>query len=92
MLQTTSLHAPKVAPESIPTLCGQAHLMQELSLLLYITHIFFLLSGLLNLLQLILLLFILLVLCDLLHQLLLLPKYLIPLNFNPIQVRELGQP
>jgi hypothetical protein len=84
MLQTTSLHASKVAPESIPTLSGQAHLMQELSLLLYITHILFLLSGLLNLLQLILLLFILLVLCNLLHQLLLLPKYLIPLNFNPI--------
>ena len=54
MLQTTSLHAPKVAPQSVPAFSGsQAHLMKELSLLLYITHIFFLLSGLFNLLQLI---------------------------------------
>jgi uncharacterized membrane protein len=88
MLLTTSMHASKVAPKSIPALsCSQAHLVQELSLLIlllmYITHIFFLLCRLLNLLQLILL-FILLVLCDLLHQLLLLPKYLIPLDFDPI--------
>jgi sterol desaturase/sphingolipid hydroxylase (fatty acid hydroxylase superfamily) len=92
MLKTTSLHALKMAPKSVPALSGsQAHLVEELSLLLYITHILFLLCGLLNLLQLILL-FILLILCDLLHQLLLLPKYLIPLDFNSVEIGELGQP
>jgi hypothetical protein len=54
MLQTTSLHAPEVAPQSVAAFSGsQTHFMQELSLLLYITHILFLLSGLFNLLQLI---------------------------------------
>lgn len=49
-----------------------------------IAHVLFFLSCLFDLFELILL--ILLVLCNLLHELLLLPEYLVPLYLYPIEV------
>lgn len=61
-----------------------------LLLLMNIAHILLFLSRLFDLFKLILL--IPLELCDLLHQLLLLSEYLIPLYLYPIEVGQLRQP
>ncbi len=92
MLNAASLDTPKVTSKHISSALsrGEAHLMQIivellsllLLLLMNIAHILLFLSRLFDLFKLILL--IPLELCDLLHQLLLLSEYLIPLYLYPI--------
>jgi hypothetical protein len=92
-------NTPHVTHSLIPFVVrGRAHLMQLVHLhhllLMKRTLILFLLRGLLDQLQLsnnVTCTAALLLQLYLLHQLLLLLEYLMPLNLNPVEVLELGQ-